>query len=292
MEEKIISYELYGGTSIFSSQKAPYELRKIYCSNCDKCPLCKDRKECLYASKLTTGKCPYGRVESQRGKSSRSKSYYDLKYEYDNVPQELKAVLKGCSAMFGEIGDYYFLNPVYVNIQFDNERNKLIVSDGYISFYHNISIYKKELFTKEFWKELFNFKPKNLFGSTISEYYREIIPAIKNDILSTAPELAKELEIEPISHVGMLAKLKSLKPNIEVKLEGLGTYDIIKGLFDGECITVKAENVVDSAYGKSGCSCFIGKPVGDVKFLVDDTVYVKVLDEAWTTPNTIYKREI
>ena len=293
MEEKLIDCKLYGGKSLFSSKRNPYELRKIYCTNCENCPLYKNRKECLHADKGTFVKCPYGRVETSKGPTARAKSYNELRLKYDEMPNNLKSALDACSAMFGLIGDYFFVNPAYADIKYNEEENKLHMAKPELNFYREIFVYKKELLTEEFLNELFSYQPRTIFEySIIKEYQDKIVPAIKSDLVSAMPELAKKLGIESVSHVGMLAKLKSLKPNIEVNLNGIKDNGaVFKGFYDGKYITVQAKNVVDRTFRSKFYSIFIGEPIGDVKFVPDDELYVEVLDDAWTLPDTVYKRK-
>ena len=287
-EGKVINYSLYGGESIFKGvKKSPYELETTYCTNCENCKLYK-RGSCLKVGRLITGDCPYGNKVVTVGKSPQAKSYYDLKHKYYSYPEEIRSCLKDCKDYIAEIDDeYIFLNINYIDI-YKKEDDILFLGcwinapDGYERLtssgllYTQGAVVKKELLNVNNLRKLLETKPRSLMGGEIKDYQEKIVPLLKESILRIFPDMAKELGIEKVSHIGMKALLTTLTPNITFRVDNKDYY------WDGEYVTADVKNV--SVFSR------IGAPVGNVTLKASNTYTVKIEDESWCNENTIYVR--
>lgn len=288
-EGKVINYSLYGGDSIFKGvKKSPYELETTYCTNCENCKLYK-RGLCLKVGRLITGDCPYGNKVVTVGKSPQAKSYYDLKHKYYSYPEEIRSCLKDCRDYIAEIDDeYIFLNVTYIDVAIKDDDIRFLgtwveTPAGYTKltssgFFHTKgTVVRKKLINKENLDKLLNYHPYALMGGEIKDYQEKVVPLLKENILRIFPDIAKELGLVEVSHVGMMAVLKTLNPNITFTTDNHKTY-----LWDGEYIISDVKNFY--IYSP------LGDAIGDIKLKPNDDTTIKVEDESWCNNDTIYTR--
>lgn len=289
----IINTQLYGGN------KCAYEKDEIECSNCENCSLYK-KGECILADRMFLGDnryCKYGKKYTTKGPGHRSSKF--LQFGSDVRHSESYGKLKKSENLFSPIGDYYYFNLVYPRMFYNKVKNYFEIFDPYKSpwsyAYDENKIKKdwerldeivfipKENLTKELLDTILQFKPNALMGGEIKDYQGKIIPQIIMEIKQNAPELLKYLPKEEINYVGMMARLNTLKPNIEVKLGYDGSKCLYK--WDGEYLTT---NELKSLY-----SSFLDQKrefdIQEVNIKIKPTneLYVKVEDNNWVLPTTI-----
>ena len=294
---KIINKSLYGGSSLFSKSKSPYECDTTYCCNTENCPLYA-KGECLNCRRLGNCVCPYSKVETQIGKGPRSKSYSDLKYKTNK--SEYYNKMKDSECAFAIIGDYLFIKHSAVSLWNkkgeDNYKfyscwtypfNSWSDSDEQNNWrrQEDYSFIPKDKITIEHFKELLELKPRTLFDNTvISSYQKETIPKIKKGILKYFPDWAKELGIKEINYVGLKGKLNTLKGPFDFTIDNSCTCVFH---WDNEYVTVKNEGeklFYDSKVYNSEADIL---PF-DVKLKPKDW-WIKIEDNSWVTNDSEVK---
>ena len=293
-EYKPINKSLYGGSSLFSKSKSPYECDTTYCSNMENCPLYA-KGECLNCRRLGNCVCPYSKVDTQIGKGPRSKSYNDLMYE--TKKSEYYNKMKDGRCDFAIIGDYVFIRHLCVSLWNkkgeDNYKfyacwtypySKWADSDTKDTWrcQKDYSFIPKDKITIELFKELLELKPRTLFdNAVISSYQEETIPKIKKGILKYFPEWAKELGIKEINYIGLKGKLNTLKGPFDFTIDNSCTCVFH---WDNEYVTIKGDSK----------GLFYGSKVDDqeadilpfdVKLKPKDW-WIKIEDNSWVTDDS------
>lgn len=297
MERKLVSENLYGGSSIFDKKKNPFELEKVFCNNSENCPLFKAHK-CIRAERLNSYKCKYCEVETKRGPSSRSSHYFDLKHEYQEDVKNITNCILYIPKFF-PIGDEYFLNLRWRDIRY-NEETKSIKNED-TSMFSGWSLYKdgakkffsKELITTEFLKSLIEAdKVGHQFldgwSDITNKYIKDDVEPLKLDIKRFCPDLAKALGIKEINYVGRKALLTTLKPPFNFK-----RYKDDNRIFryNEDGTITAAENiskVVDSwLVGTSGnCVGTVIEEQTKITFKPNPKLAIIVEDNNWVLPDT------
>lgn len=295
---KPIATGLYGGSSIFSKAKTAYELEVVSCCNSENCPLFKQKK-CIMASRINRlnwlsadAKCPYSQISNRIGKSSRSKDYFVLKYEYQNSQyykqiQEL-GVTPAQSIMYFEVGDYAYikLSSLGCKIVSNNDTKALrVISSAWDSFCRDdesrflsaSGFIEKSLLTVDLFKQIFKVAENR-------NYLKEI-EDLKTDILKYQPNLAKELGIETPNYIGRKAQLLTLTPPFEFKKENTTYY-----FTEDKLVTSVDPKIINNFLIDNAWKTYIGELL-DVKaiFKPKEDVYIEVTDNSWVNDNTIFK---
>ena len=298
-EYKAIATGLYGGTSAFYKGKPPYELEVVSCCNSENCPLFKQKK-CIMADRMSRmnwwsqdAKCPYSQINTRKGKSSRSKDYYDLKHEYydDQFYKEIKdlGITPAQSMMYFEIGDYSYirLNELSCKILISKTEpyERRIITNHWSEHVKDNEEYllsgngfiRKSNFTAEFFKQIF--EKAEWAGNT------KAVEALKADIYKARPDLIEELGIEAPNYVGRKAQLLSLTPPFEFEKEKI-TYQFT----EDKMIASTDPKVIDDMLLSKTWTKYIGELV-EVKatFKPKDDVYIEVADNSWVNDNTVFK---
>lgn len=284
-----INVSLYGGIGIFGGKEEPLRSETIYCDSYENCSLYKEGK-CLKCAALSafTANCPVGKVEHQKGYTSRAKKYWDFKekatgdesYNKLNYPSNCDFAVLG--------GNILFFHLCYVSVYKPNERqlkeNPYLLTNGYSvddrSLNNAFSYVAKEDVTMELLRRIFTYKPRAMFGGVIDDYQEKVVPNvlksmqklvpdIYNEFVKTYPEFADRLP----DYRGRYAYISSLRDGLEFSDNGT------KGVKHGNKIIVEDFRSSFLPFGKKA-RCEIEISEKDV---------IKILDNNWVDDNTRFR---
>lgn len=298
-EYKAIATGLYGGTSAFYKGKPPYELEVVSCCNSENCPLFKQKK-CIMADRMSRmnwwsqdAKCPYSQINTRKGKSSRSKDYYNLKHEYygDQFYKDIKdlSITPAQSMMYFEIGEYSYirLNELSCKILISKTEpyERRIITNHWSEHVKDNEEYllsgngfiRKSNFTAEFFKQIF--EKAEWAGNN------KAVEALKADIYKARPDLIEELGIEAPNYIGRQARLNTLTPPFTFKHKRV-TCEYTKD----KKIICKDLSLIDSYYTSTSFNTYLGDLEDvNVVFKPTDKTYIEVTDNSWVNDNTVFK---
>jgi hypothetical protein len=301
--EKLIEAELYGGPiSLFGNSKSPYSLDLVFCSKSDSCPLLK-KKACIMSGRTFFNReilCPYCRTENKKGTGYRSKTYTALNAEYHSLSKDVQGTLKTFGGHYAEIGDFCFIKLPYVN--FFVACGVPVRVSGYASDEpkegetetRGGAMIAKSLFTKELFESLRKLDVRKGFQyDPFPEYAKTEFPDFMAEIALEYPGTAARLGIrkEEVSYVGMMGRLNTLKPGIDVSIP-LHNFSF-KAHWDGLRLTVVSPDVpkaVDRDLSDpSPWSVGTVDPSSSLVFIPNPDLFVEIESNDWVNPNTKIK---
>lgn len=264
---KVISAFLTGGWS----KKDKIIARYLMCDRNDKCTAFADGM-CHSKSLLSSG-CPFAKINSEHGYTERAKHVQAFRNkvkshpEYNKLNQSNEPFdIAGDDAMFfmkyikrkEEYGTWIFYTPAF--------------GEGYFS------VPLKDL-TAEFIVTTLKYKPVAFFsGNVITEYEKVIVPRFLARLKRLMPELHREVVSldpsfdVPASYIGRKAFLKTLSPNINVKIDNCDWH------WDGEKMT--------STNYKN--PLIFNMKVEKIVTVPTDELTVAVADNGWVNEKTVF----
>ncbi len=235
-----INVNLYGGKGLFGGKETPLEADEIYCEQPNNCTFYKEGKCLKCRSFMAPWKCPFGKVNTTKGYTSRAQKYYSFKKKYTDDPAYSK--LKYPNGYVAVMGDTLYIYTQYVNVRKRNERDEKWRKDinGYIidncGFGGNYAFIPLKDVTNQLLYAIFSYRPTSMMGGTIVDWPKKRVPEILFGLKKYTPEIYHrfvdeypEFVYEP-DYVGKRAYVDSLKP---------GTVFVVKGtkwIFDGEYV--------------------------------------------------------
>jgi hypothetical protein len=298
--EKLIDAKLYGGPiGLFGRSKNPYSLDLVFCSKPDSCPLLK-KKTCIMSGRTFFERevsCPYCRTESKKGTGYRSKTYAALNAEYHSLPKDVQGALRTFDGHYAEIGDRCFINLPCVNF-FVSDGSPVRVS-GYAddepkegeTETRGGAMIAKSLFTKELFESLRRLDVRKGFQyDPFPEYAKTEFPDFMAEIALEYPGTAARLGIrkEEVSYVGMMGRLNTLKPGIDVSIPLHGFS--FKAHWDGRRLTVAGPDVPKAVdrdlTDPSSRSVGTVDPSSSIVFIPKPDLFVEIESNDWVGPNT------
>lgn len=196
----------------------------IHCKNTTDCCYYKN-SSCLQSRIFNSLPCPYGYVTHIEGYTPRSKKYREWNKCISSHPAYSFLKNSFYDIRFGIVNDYYHFNVSHAGLDKKHYifEPGMELSDEAWATNHQFFI-KKEHCTINFLYKLFSLRPRDLFNNKIIKAYQEeVIPSVKAEIKSKAPELYSEY-IEKYSgvnwimnYIGMRAYLGTLKPGCSIR---------------------------------------------------------------------------
>jgi len=288
---KLIAKNIYGGKSIFSKKKDPYDFETVKCNKTDICPLYKEGI-CAGRSRMSrmTNGCSNAIIFTTTAGYNTTKAsnlYTTFKEEASKLPK-----LKDFDGYFFKVGNECFFHLPYTSIYINKDTHKIVDNGPYDRYYQDDN-YKKlgnsfaldiEDCTKENLQFLLSLVPRAVFGGNIADYQSKVIPRFKIDLSKYAPELAKIVGIEKCNYVGQKAILKTLKPNIECWSYDRDGYKNIHYKWDGEQVTIlNPEKIIKHlALYYDG----LDFTIKEFTALPNDKCIVTIEDNDWVLPDT------
>jgi len=203
------------------------EVTVYFCSNSEECPLFKN-KQCTWHGIIGWQACPYGEVKSEKGPTKRAKNYHkwiaDKKAAYGAIQGQIVA---GAPDQLTYIGEYVYVP--YAHAALNNTTVKFIRADNL--FLSGIRFILKEDWNVETVKNLVTHRPQALMGGEITSYAKEEVPKflahlrfldkpLFSEFSKKYPDLIKSYAAQLPEIIGRTALLQTLKPNINIELDG------------------------------------------------------------------------
>ena len=239
--KKKINVDLYGGKGLFGGKEHPLEADTIWCERSDECSFFKEKKCILCRSFMQPSRCPYGKVDTVKGYTSRAAKYsaFKKKYTEDPVYNSLKYPSNYVSVM----GDTLYIYTSYVDVRKRDPSDEKWKRDvnGYIigncGFGCNYVFMPIQDATNELLHAVFTYSPTSMMGGRITAWKEKRVPEILQGMKKCVPEVYErfvaeypEFKYEP-NYIGKMAYIDSLKPGTAFKANNI-TYE-----YDGEYVS-------------------------------------------------------
>lgn len=173
-EYKKINVSLYGGKPLFGGKEQPLEAEEIYCDKTEQCTFYKQGK-CLKIRDIGANcGCKFGRIERQRGYTSRSQKYilFQSKYRNDDVYNKLEYPYEHRIAL---IDDYVWIKLDDVAVQ-EKDDGIYYVKD---IMFDRGSWIERKAFNIDLLEKICDSKPQYMFSSSLIEKYRDkVVPEL------------------------------------------------------------------------------------------------------------------
>lgn len=274
-EQKVIAASVYDPRqpSIFGkakkSERATYS--EILCS-CESCPL-RAKRQCVQIS-IFRSYCPYGDYRTESGPTQRAGSYYGWVRDKQEQAKQHGGWLVTATNKLAFIGEY-----VYIPYSFADMCEAVLPRKR--------PFLKREDWTLEAVLKLIDFRPRALFTSeVIKDYQKESVPLLIAHIRELDPDMWQqliaarpELDVAP-NYVGRKAILKTLAAPISIP-----AYDNrypVPWVWDGEYATTTSFESYEKTWGHIKAESLV------LKVKPKDDATVKVADNSWVTPETIF----
>lgn len=275
----LIDVYLTGGKSIFGGKESPLEAHEVYCDNCDKCSLYKNKRCLNHHTPLASPHCKLGTVIDIKGYTSRAKKYDIFKSKYTS-DDKYNCLTYPNTNNLAIIGDTVFIYLTFAKVALDKDSgNYYTTRSNYINESSYVSIDK---FNIDLIYDIVTFKPRDWLGEVIPKYKDKIIPdfllslsklmpATYNEFITNYPEW----NLAP-NYIGKVAYINSLKS---------GTKFIehnTEWLYDGEYVI--AENMdlgLSSPWWQHN-----NDSVNIVKIKVNDKMTITINDNSIVDENT------
>lgn len=235
-----INVNLYGGKGLLGGKETPLEAEEIFCERPNECTFYKEGKCLRCRSFMAPWNCPFGKVNTIKGYTSRAAKYYNFKKKYTDDP--VYSNLKYPSDYVAVMGDTLYIYTQYVDVRKRNEKDEKWRKDinGYIidncGFGCNYVFMPLKDATNGLLYEIFSYRPTALMGGAIADWPKKRVPEILLGLKKYAPEIYSrfigeypEFVYEP-DYVGKRAYVDSLKPGTVFTIKG------VKWVFDGEYV--------------------------------------------------------
>ena len=236
-----INVALYGGKGIFGGKETQLEADIIMCEKPNECSFYQSRKCLKCRAFMAPQSCPFGRIETAKGYTSRAAKYHDFKRRYERDPVYSK--LKYPNEIVAVMGDMLYIHTEYVNVQKKNGNDEAWRKDfnGYMvkdcGFGCNYVFMPLEDATNELLHAIFTSSPSSLMGNSITAWKEKRVPEILQGLRKHAPEIHRrfvaeypEYDLAP-NYVGKTAFIDSLRPGTMISVKG---KDFV---FDGEYVS-------------------------------------------------------
>lgn len=253
-----------------ASRKERAQFHRVTCS-CETCPLLKNR-QCVMIG-LMAPSCPYGQVVTEAGPTARAGSFLSWLSERKSI-EKLVGWLTRAPDKLAFIGDYVYLPYTHMR------GNKQVPWRG--------AFLKREDWTIETIRSIVTFVPRAIWtGDVISEYQSSQIPTFVQHIREVDYEMWKlitsefpEFEQKTVV-VGRMAVIKTLKPNIFIRIDKHRSYPV-DWHWDGEKLTTKSKSAYNETWG--------GIPAGKIELsmIPGDSDSVIVQDASWVSEATVF----
>ena len=240
-----ISTMLYGGKSPFSrGHEAPLSADEIYC--CAKSCQFRTNKTCILMRKLLHENCPFGKVDTTKGFTSRAKKYSSFRSKYRNDPTygELSRPQNTPHLRLADDKVYIRLDIVSIISSFDEvpqhhhiitgTTNNILVQDQKFGVADPIWLDQNELDAQAI-IDICAYTPCNGWSGDISQKYQEqIVPLFLDDLETFWPERYEQvIALEPKladmkpNHVGRKAYVSTLAQGIEILDRHNNRFEIV-----------------------------------------------------------------
>lgn len=286
---KQINVDLYGGKSIFGGKEEPLVARYIHCDSADKCSLYAEGK-CLNVYCPWTEECPFGKMSSVKGYTSRAAKYYEFKNNIKQDPTYEKLNYPSDSSLVCIVEDTLIIRLRWVVVQpycadrkynYNDKiiNNKWVLSDPWEG-YDKIKklVITKEECTPEILNEFFSFIPYSLMGGRIDKYQESVVPSIVTELKRKVPEIYKSLVDK--------------YPKYIKEDNWIGKIAYIYSLVDGSTLTTDKGRFVKEGEYLTGTyrSSFLpfSANVADLKIKITEKMTYEIDDNSQVNENTVF----
>lgn len=261
---RLISWNYWDGTSLFSRKNSVEELTEYYI-------LDKDGEKEIEDGTLTHAGGPFRSVRKthfkkvvRTGYTRNSRKHKDIYFSMKDKYPELENKLKVFDGILKDCGSYVYINLPWLYSWYGYD----FYSNHKDVFLENNSCYiKKECWTVELINELIHYKPRNFEGEVIADYQEKYIPQFLLSLKIKFPELYEKVDRKTDKDTRELL----LGKYVPVTKLNIGTVGAVKGGFclpdtwyyDGECLNGTNQ---------------VGNLVIEMKIKASDEVLVKVVD--------------
>lgn len=288
MKEKIC-VNIYGGKGLLGGKETPLEADVVFCERASECSFHEEGKCLLCRSFMQPSRCPYGRVETVKGYTSRAKKYYDFKRQWESDPTYGK--LRYPNGLVSVMGDTLYIYTNYVDVHTRNERDEKWRRDinGYVigncGFGCNYVFLPIKDVSNELLYAIFEYSPTGLMGGSIDAWKAKRVPEILQGLKKCVPEIYAKFVLEypeynyAPNYIGKKAFVDSLAP---------GTIFTVKGkkwLYDGEFVSSATEIDI----GSSSPWWLQGGTETLVKIRVNPRMTIEVTDNSIVDDNTRFE---
>lgn len=286
---KQINVDLYGGKSIFGGKEEPLVARYIHCDSSDKCSLYAEGK-CLNVYGLQLAECPFGKMSSVKGYTSRAAKYRTFKNNIQQDPTYRKLDYPSDSSLVCIVDNILIIRLKWVVVQPYNVdkkcdyndkiiNNKWMLSDPWKGFDRiKKLIITKEECTPEILNEFFSFVPYSLMGGRIDNYQEKIVPSIITELKRKVPEIYKSLVDK--------------YPEYIKEDNWVGKTAYIYSLTDGSTLTTDRGTFIKDGEYLIGTyrSSFLpfGATTADIKIKITEKMIYKIDDNSQVDENTVF----
>lgn len=286
---KQINVDLYGGKSIFGGKEEPLVARYIHWDSADKCSLYAEGK-CLNVYCPQTVGCPFGKMSSVKGYTSRATKYWTFKNNIQQDPTYRNLDYPSDSSLVCIVDNTLIIRlrrvviqPYCADKKYDYRdkiiNNKWVLSDPWKG-YDKIKklIITKEECTPETLNEFFTFVPYSLMGGKIDEYQETIVPSIVTELKRKVPEIYKDLI--------------DRYPEYIKEDNWIGKTAYIYSLTDGSTLTTDRGTFIKDGEYLIGTyrSSFLpfGAVTADLKIKIAEKMKYKIDDNSQVNENTVF----
>lgn len=188
---RLISWEYWDGTSIFTRKKEKEEITEYYILNAEGE---KEIEDGTLTNKIDTFARRINRVNFKKvtrfGYTKNSKKYKDIYFDMKNKYPELENKLKTFDGMLKDCGSYVYINLPWLDGIVDSFVSKH--KDVFLN--SNPNYIKKEFWDIELVNSLIDYEPRSLMGGIIKDYQEKHVPAFLLNLKVKFPELYNKLD--------------------------------------------------------------------------------------------------
>ena len=281
VDERPISRFVFDpSTSLFKQSKSePATCETIWCK-LENCPLA-EAGTCMWKPVLGWTRCPYGRIQAEKGPTRRSSKFYswirEKKAQYPDVPNLGYPAMK-----MAFIGEYVYLPYSHMDM---NEEVPFLARSGV--FAHGQCLIPQEHWTLDTVLKILDFRPQALMGGEIVSYQQKEIPLFlmhlrEYDMWESLIAARPELNTAP-NYVGRKALLRTLTyPITWTARSSQNEYPVI-WTWDGKRVSTTSKDAYSSTWGQIKLDSLElrGVPAHDTTIVVqqnewvaNDTVFV------------------
>lgn len=188
---RLISWEYWDGTSIFTRKKEKEEITEYYILDAEGE---KEIEDGTLTNKLDTFARRINRVNFKKvtrfGYTKNSKKYKDIYFDMKKKYPELENKLKSFDGMLKDCCSYVYINLPWLDGIVDSFVSKH--KDVFLN--SNPNYIKKDFWNIELINSLIDYEPRSLMGGVIKDYQEKYIPAFLLNLKVKFPEFYDKLD--------------------------------------------------------------------------------------------------
>ena len=242
----------------------------------------RDAGHCTWGAILGWDACPYGRYQSNKGPTPKAHSCRTWiaaqKKLHEGVPH-----LSIQPTKMAFVGEYVYLPYAHMKMC-----TAAPFREHGHAFKNGCAFVPATSWNIATVLTLIDFRPQALMGGEITSYQLESVPLFIQHLREVDPAMfAQLIRARPVydqepNYVGRKALLRTLKPNIEWDANVHKDYPV-RWRWDGTFLFTTSKHAYSSTWGGS-----IPMKITELKGVPEDNAAIKVQDNAWVTPDTIF----